>query len=265
MAARVESGKAIPNEIMSFIMFNYLDGSSLLQSRLVCSRWKGLVDDVIERIWKRLQAEPAALALGLHKKMVALQQFVLQDRSLGNKGLKYLHLFRSLHDTLKTEYQFKDLTRCDVIKAGLMRQVHQYFQDQSLLLMWEQIRGIIDPRPHQVQILPSLSTPSEIREWICDDCNAPMLTMVEHFSLNGRGIRVLSDEIGRCTGLKVLQVANNCLCTLPDALIHLKQLRILELSNNEFAAFPLQLKMMPDSLLYMIEDNPVSESLEESS
>ncbi|MGE0670918.1 MAG: leucine-rich repeat domain-containing protein [Parachlamydiales bacterium] len=265
MTAQVISCDDIPNEVLSLIMFNSLDGSSLLQSRLVSCRWKMLADDVIKRLWGNHQADPGAIVLGLDVKMRALQAFIAEGIPPDNEALGYLLLFRRLHDHIISDCKVKGLPRFGVIQAGIMPQLHQYFKNQALLMLWEQIRGIIDPRPHQVQILPPLSTSDEVREWISDVRNAPLLTMVEVVNLNGKGIFALPDEIGLCTSLKALHLASNRLRSLPAALVKLTQLQVLDLRFNQFTVIPSLLQQMPANLRYAIDGNPIVRNTEMSS
>lgn len=262
MSSQVTSCNNIPNEVLSLIMFNSLDGSSLLQSRSVDHRWKVIADDAIKRIWAQHRTEPGAIALGLDIKMLEIENIVAQGDPIDNEALGYLFLFRKLHDIVNTDYKVSGLTRFGMIQSGFMPQLHQHFKDLALLSLWEQIRGIIDPRPHQVQILPPLSTPSEVREWICDVRNAPLLTMVEVVNLNGLGIFALPDEIGLCTSLKALHLASNRLRSLPATLIQLTQIEVLDLRFNQFTVIPSLLQNMPAGLHYAIDGNPIKENVE---
>lgn len=257
MSAQVTTSDHVPNEVLSIIMQNYLDGPSLLRSREVCIRWKMIADDVIKLIWGKLQKDPCAAALGLDVKMSSLESLVVQDLPEDNQPLGYLMLFRRLHDLVTSEHQIAQLPRSALIHQGFMLQLHQYHKDQALMVVWEQIRGIFDPTPHKLQILPPFSTPDEVREWICDVRNASLLTMVEQISLNGSGLMVLPDEIGRCTHLKALFVSANRLRSLPPSIIHLTQLEVLDLRFNRFTAFPEILNIMPSNLRYGLDGNPV--------
>ncbi|MBS0653115.1 MAG: F-box-like domain-containing protein [Verrucomicrobia bacterium] len=257
MSAEVTTSDHVPNEVLSIIMQNSLDGTTLLRSRLVCTRWKSVADDVIKLIWGKLRKDLSAATLGFDVKMRSLEGLVVQDLPQDHQQLGFLILFRRLHDLVTSECQIPQLPRSAVIQQGFMLQLHQYHKDQALMALWEQIRGIIDPKPHQVQILPPFSTPGEVREWICDVRNAPLLTMVERISLNGSGLMVLPDEIGRCIHLKALFVSANRLCSLPPSIIHLTQLEVLDLRFNRFTVFPEILHSMPANLRYGLDGNPV--------
>jgi internalin A len=56
--------------------------------------------------------------------------------------------------------------------------------------------------------------------------------------LSGLGLTELPPEIGRLTGLRVLELWRNRLMVVPDSLRELTQLRYLYLSGNQLTAVP---------------------------
>ncbi len=163
MAVEVSFFHHFPNELFVNHVLPLLDGTSLLQARQVSNGWKTPADGEIRKRWEALKAHPVAAASGLTKRMMLIE---------GEERVSYLNLFRvlgrQLHLTWKGPFVPID-PRC----------FFQPLYDQALMQVWPHIRAEIDPKPHQIPILPPLETVDEIRSWLSDPANAPLVAGVE--------------------------------------------------------------------------------------
>jgi leucine-rich repeat protein SHOC2 len=99
--------------------------------------------------------------------------------------------------------------------------------EATLVRIWSKI-----PR------VPNLRTSLEIRNWLNDPKNSPILDRVTTLNLSGLNIPFFPKEIGQFYKLQKLDLSHNKLTFLPDEFEILSQLQELNLSHNRFATLP---------------------------
>lgn len=104
-------------------------------------------------------------------------------------------------------------------------------QDPALLAIWPKIAL-------KLQTPPQLQTADQIRTWLKDPTNAPVLIGITDLDFSKLNLSVLPPEIASFKQLQVLFLYENQLSSLPDEIWTLTELQALNLGNNQFSSLP---------------------------
>lgn len=132
------------------------------------------------------------------------------------------------------------------------------FPDQISDWQWyacDRIGTIRNPQFYRsVKMVMVTGSPADLPEFLRDLKQAPAL---ESLTLNGLGGGKLPDEIFELKQLRILDLGNNDLTAIPETLSSLENLEYVYLHDNQLRKLPGALKRLPRLKYVLHADNPI--------
>ncbi|MBS0605338.1 MAG: leucine-rich repeat domain-containing protein [Verrucomicrobia bacterium] len=184
----------------------------------VCRQWTELTySSLLPRYWNGVKSFINTFILGSNQNFIGIATMLSSDHA-------GLIPFERLSKALRS--------------SSLMVLPCQYQRliDTSLEKVWGRISNQINfgqSRP------PYLA--SEIRAWLKDPKNIPLIQTVRTLNLSGLELTLLPSEITDLTNLEELNLSKNNLTTLPSEICNFANLQRLYLNNNQITALPSEI------------------------
>ncbi len=141
-------------------------------------------------------------------------------------------LFRKLAQKFDAESLFGSVIPVDFLSYDCLQ---QKFEDEALEIMWSKpyygISFKLGPDA------PNLETANEIRAWITNPENAPLLAEITQLDFSGSDLKAIPPEILNLPQLGCLFLNNNQITFIPEE-IENSQLEVLHLENNQITSIP---------------------------
>lgn len=117
-------------------------------------------------------------------------------------------------------------------------------QDISLRRAWTTIRTTLLEKSPKTTVPQERASLAEIRAWLDDKKNQPLLEGIERLNLSGQGLLLIPKEIRSLSNLKTLDLERNMINVLCSGdFAFLQKLEILNLGGNEL--FQVHLQNLP--------------------
>ncbi len=141
-------------------------------------------------------------------------------------------LFRKLAQKFNSESLFGSVIPVDFLSYDFLQ---QKFEDEALEIMWsDPTKGISSKLG---PVAPDLTTANEIRAWITNPENAPLLAAIDSLDFSACNLKAIPPEIINLTQLRGLYLDGNKITFIPVALANSK-LKKLSLNYNQISFIP---------------------------
>jgi len=116
---------------------------------------------------------------------------------------------------------------------------HARHLDEALIILWDHIARQLDvlysiALDPDAPPIPRITTAKEIRLWMADPNNAPLLDTVKTLNLSNNGLKVIPPEINNLRELRALDLGRNQITQIyPETFANCGALQYLFLNNNQ--------------------------------
>ena len=132
----------------------------------------------------------------------------------------------------------------------LLPSEYQCFIDAQLEKMWGRVKNSIDFAQDS-----GPQSASEIRAWLKDPNNIPLIQTVTILNLSGLQLTHLPPEIAYFTNLEELRLSHNQLRGFPAEIGNLAKLQRLDLDRNQFTTLPSEICNLPNLQRLYLNNN----------
>lgn len=244
----------LPSEIQSQIFDFALEQSESLGNRRICRQLLRVVDSVIKKKWEDLQKNPPLGPFGLQHACIRITKKYSVNGTY-TENFNYLDLFRALHHEWKfigMNIYSHQLNVATSFQTELQTHLYHQLNDRSLMQMWSRIL------PKTYQFAWPVSTAASIRECFSYPHIQTVLSSIDKMNFSDLEIRLIPIEISYFGGMTELKLCCNNIDYLPDFIGNLKNLRVLNLEDNDMQELPRDFPKWTHLKEVNLKDNPLN-------
>ena len=234
----------LPHPLPVEIIKKYCSSADIGSLRCVSKGCRAISDKVFTFYWNLLKENAPKGLVDIEHEITSISTDNPTDpivKSLRKLTSKFIQMG-------VTPTQYLPITEADFIS---LQKTAQQEQDNALLTIWPKITK-------QHLTVPQLQTADQIRTWLNDASNVPLLNRITELDLGEAKLRVLPPEIASFTELQKLLLMDNQLSSLPKEIGKLKQLVWLKLSGNQLRSLPKEIGNLRELRVLDLSNNRLS-------
>lgn len=191
-------------------------------------------DSALKAFWIRLKTHDVFEDIDLKEKMHSIEIAELHPLSRRKYCCKYGALFRILFNHLEGK-RTKGFFAVTIRSFTVLKNELQFFQDQSIIILWENLKKEII-NPPNIPLQNPNEGASAIRSWL--KSNQASVKKITQLHLASVEIKVLASEVDMLINLKELTLRMSKIKIIASSTKTLPQLEKLDLSYNQLLIIP---------------------------